>query len=110
LRSFFRRLFVSTINGKLAKLRMWKNKPIEKAVEVTYIDHYKYTGPAEGETPDYNLRTAYGVLLEETEDWILIGHDLPWDRRANKEVKKIYKSDILEINVLHKFPTLSDYF
>ena len=104
------RSFFVNLKGKLVKLRIWNNRPIEKVVEVTYIDHYKYTGPAEGETPDYNFRTAYGVLLEETEDWILIGHDLPWDHRANKEVKKIYKSDIVEINVLHKFPTLRDYF
>ena len=104
------KIFLPNIDGKLVKLRLWNGRFIKKLVEVTYIDHYKYVGPAEGKPPEYNIRTAVGYLLEENEDSILLGHDLPWDHRANKEVKKIYKSDILEINVLVEFPTLSDYF
>ena len=105
------RLFLPRFeDGKLVKLRMWKDKPITKVVEVTYIDHYEYEGPVEGKRPKYNIETAVGYLLEEDEDSILIGNKIPWDRRVNCKVMRIYKTDILEINVLVEFPTLSDYF
>jgi len=95
-------------------LKIWKGKFVTKYVKVTYLDHFLYSGNDPYRVPKHNTREVTGWLLEEDDDSLLIGIDLPKTDGADFKMMRLYKWGVLAIDVLKEIevpgPKLADYF
>ena len=93
-------------------MRIWKGRIVTKYVEVAYLDAFWYKGHDPYKVPRHNIRKVTGWLLEEDDDVIILGIDLPETDGADFTVVGIPKATVLAIDVLKeiKVPRPEDYF
>ena len=92
--------------------RYWKGRILNKIIKVKYYDHAISLDGCE--IPKPVRREVVGYLVEEYDDALVVGFDLPIDGIHGRRMIAIRRSDIISIEVLREdgldIKPLSDLF